>query len=59
MIQLLKCRQSDKWDILNLIYKAASTLNPKLFKVLEAIKPERFYLYNTMDFTWTNLWQKD
>ena len=37
------------WDILNLISKVESfLLQPdKLFNVLEAIKPERFYLYLT------------
>ena len=32
----------------------------KLFKVLEAIKPERFYYTLLLtDFIWINLWQKD
>jgi MoaA/NifB/PqqE/SkfB family radical SAM enzyme len=37
------------WVILNLIYKVESfLLQPKkLFQVLEAIKPERFYMYLT------------
>ena len=48
------------WVILNSIFSGELLLQPKkLFKVLEAIKPERFYMYLTTNgYHLMRVWQK-